>query len=113
MRRGSGRYGAEATTGCTLRGVVTAKKELRPVMTTTEQIETTKPVAKGNCVHHWLIETPNGRESTGVCKRCGATKEFANSTDQVMWEQTNTLRNDLARPTRSSKVDEYSLADES
>ena len=81
-------------------------------MTTTEQIETKPPVAKGTCVHHWLIETPNGRESTGVCKRCGVTKEFANSTDQVMWEQTNTLRNDLARPTRSSKVDEYSLADE-
>lgn len=73
----------------------------------------TKPVAKGGCVHHWLIETPNGRESQGVCKRCGATKEFSNSTEQVMWEQTNTLRNDLARPQRTSKVDEYSLADES
>ena len=76
-----------------------------------KQVET-KPVAKGGCVHHWLIDTPNGRESQGVCKRCGATKEFSNSTEQVMWEQTNTLRNDLARPQRSSKVDEYSLADE-
>lgn len=90
-------------------------------MATTKQAETnqnetqveTKPVAKGGCVHHWLIETPNGRESQGVCKRCGATKEFSNSTEQVMWEQTNTLRNDLARPQRTSKVDEYSLADES
>jgi hypothetical protein len=71
-----------------------------------------KPVARGNCVHHWLIESPNGRESGGVCKRCGAKKAFANSTDQVMWEQTNTLRNDLNRAYRSSKTEEYSLADE-
>jgi hypothetical protein len=80
---------------------------------TTKQAEVaTKPVAKDNCVHHWLIETPNGRESTGLCKRCGATKSFANSTEQVMWEQTNTLRNDLNRAHRSSKSEEYSLADE-
>jgi len=78
----------------------------------TTQTET-KPAAKGNCVHHWLIETPNGRESTGTCKRCGASKSFANSTEQVMWEQTNTLRNDLARSHRSSKNEEYTLADES
>ena len=78
---------------------------------TTNQVET-KPVAKASCVHHWLIDTPNGRESTGTCKRCGSTKSFANSTEQVMWEQTNTLRNDLNRSHRSSKSEEYSLADE-
>lgn len=72
----------------------------------------TKPVSARNCVHHWVIETPNGRESGGVCKRCGAHKSFSNSTEQVMWEQTNTLRNDLNRSVRSSKTEEYSLADE-
>ncbi|MEX1022391.1 MAG: hypothetical protein WD058_04505, partial [Dehalococcoidia bacterium] len=77
--------------------------------TTTETRET-KPMARGNCVHHWIIESPNGRESGGTCKRCGATKSFANSTEQVMWEQTNTLRNDLNRSYRSSKTEEYSLA---
>lgn len=72
-----------------------------------------KPAAsRGTCVHHWIIETPNGRESGGTCKRCGATKSFSNSTEQVMWEQTNTLRNDLSRSYRSSKTEEYSLADE-
>ncbi len=71
-----------------------------------------KPVAKGQCVHHWMIDSPNGRESGGVCKRCGARKSFSNSTEQVMWEQTNTLRNDLNRSYRSSKTEEYSLADE-
>lgn len=66
-----------------------------------------------NCIHHWIIESPAGRESQGTCRNCGKTKNFANSTENVMWEQTNTLRNDLARPHRSSKIDEYSLADES
>ena len=71
-----------------------------------------KPNAK-NCVHHWRIESPNGRESQGVCKRCGAIRAFANSTESVMWEQTNTLRNDANRASmRTSKVAEVSLADE-
>ena len=66
-----------------------------------------------SCVHHWRIEEPNGRESQGVCKRCGAIKKFANSTESVMWEQTNTLRNDANRASmRTSKVAEVSLADE-
>jgi hypothetical protein len=28
--------------------------------------------------HHWRIEEPNGLVSRGVCKHCGATKEFKN-----------------------------------
>ncbi len=65
------------------------------------------------CVHHWRIEEPNGRESQGVCKRCGAVKAFSNSTESVMWEQTNTLRNETNRSgMRTSKVSEVSLADE-
>lgn len=74
--------------------------------------EETPPAARGACIHHWIIDSPNGRESTGTCKRCGALKAFTNSTEQVMWEQTNTLRNDLSRSYRSSKSDEYSLAEE-
>lgn len=65
------------------------------------------------CVHHWAIETPNGRESEGVCKRCGTRRSFSNSNDSVMWEQTNTLRSDLNRGGwRSSKITEVALADE-
>lgn len=77
-----------------------------------QEAEAAKPAAK-SCVHHWRIEEPNGRESQGVCKRCGAVKKFANSTESVMWEQTNTLRNDANRASmRTSKVSEVSLADE-
>jgi len=33
-----------------------------------------KPV----CSHHWLIETADRPTNRGVCKYCGAEKEFSN-----------------------------------
>ena len=30
-------------------------------------------------VHHWLIEAANGVTSPGVCRLCGAEKEFTNT----------------------------------
>ena len=64
------------------------------------------------CVHHWMIETPNGRESRGVCRNCGRKRAFANSTENVMWEQTNTLRNELGSTLRIPKPTEIRLSDE-
>ena len=65
------------------------------------------------CVHHWVIESPSGRESAGVCKRCGLTRNFANATENVMWEQSNTLSTspisglrNLPRPDTSVLSDE-------
>ena len=65
------------------------------------------------CVHHWVIESPSGRESAGVCKRCGLTRNFANATENVMWEHTNTLSappisglRNLPRPDTSLLSDE-------
>jgi hypothetical protein len=80
----------------------------------TEEAPAPRPRPSGKaCIHHWQIESPNGRESMGTCKRCGAQKSFSNSTESVMWEQTNTLRSDHSRSGwRSSKASEYSLADE-
>lgn len=31
-----------------------------------------------DCVHHWVIDSPLEATSGGVCKRCGATREFDN-----------------------------------
>jgi len=28
------------------------------------------------CIHHWLIDPPNGPTVEGVCKRCRLTKTF-------------------------------------
>ena len=33
------------------------------------------------CMHHWVIDTPNGPLSEGVCQRCGEKREFKNSAD--------------------------------
>jgi hypothetical protein len=30
------------------------------------------------CTHHWRIASPSGETSKGVCKACGATREFQN-----------------------------------
>ena len=30
------------------------------------------------CVHHWVIEAPDGRTSFGKCRYCGQVKEFYN-----------------------------------
>ena len=73
---------------------------------------TTRKTRTGKCIHHWIIESPNGRESSGSCKRCGRKRAFANSTENVMWEQTNTLRNELRATLRIPKHPEISLADE-
>lgn len=29
--------------------------------------------------HHWRIETPHGPVSRGVCRLCGATREYCNT----------------------------------
>jgi hypothetical protein len=34
---------------------------------------------KEECQHYWLIDGPNGPRSQGVCKYCGATREFFNA----------------------------------
>ena len=33
------------------------------------------------CVHHWILQTPNGPTSEGTCKRCHLTREFTNYLD--------------------------------
>ena len=40
---------------------------------------------KGQCVHHWSIEPPNGTISIGRCKICKETREFRNSFEYSSW----------------------------
>lgn len=41
-----------------------------------------------HCAHHWVIATPNGPISGGVCRRCGHHREFQNSTPEYRWTAT-------------------------
>ena len=47
--------------------------------------ETTASVVEGGCVHHWVIDPPNGAVSKGHCKACGEENEFRNSFEYSSW----------------------------
>jgi len=44
----------------------------------TPVIASAEPKPEPRCAHHWIIEPPRQRISKGVCKLCGAEKEFEN-----------------------------------
>jgi len=43
--------------------------------------------AHASCRHHWVIQTPNGATSGGVCKRCGARRDFPNAAADALWDR--------------------------
>jgi hypothetical protein len=47
-------------------------------------LETEAPV----CRHHWVIDSPSGPASRGVCKVCGAVKQFSNVPVDSVWDDT-------------------------
>lgn len=48
-------------------------------------VRTIKRNATRSCRHHWIIETPHGATSRGLCKRCGARKRFPNAPEEKLW----------------------------
>ena len=51
------------------------------------------PADNGGHQHYWVIEAAEGSTSKGVCKLCGAEKEFLNSMPEltVVKRRTNPL----------------------
>ena len=47
-----------------------------------------EPIARGLCRHYWVIESPKGPTSRGVCKLCGAEKEF-NNYGAASWQEVD------------------------
>ncbi len=45
-----------------------------------------KHIARVGCAHYWIIESPQGPLSKGVCKYCGAVSEFMNYVPYPSWE---------------------------
>ncbi|MDA0769369.1 MAG: hypothetical protein O2821_04005 [Chloroflexi bacterium] len=54
-------------------------------MTADEEVE--QPVSE--CQHYWMIDSPNGPVSNGVCKHCGERSEFKNSIQGSGWDREN------------------------
>ncbi len=46
--------------------------------TRTDENQQVNAERRSSCNHFWTIETAGGRISSGVCRRCGAIKEFRN-----------------------------------
>jgi hypothetical protein len=40
------------------------------------------------CRHRWLIASPNGPTSEGICRLCGARRAFRNSADDFISDGT-------------------------
>ncbi len=55
----------------------------------TQEQETEQERTESDCMHHWLIESPNGPVSVGVCKICGEKGEFKNSIQGSGWDREN------------------------
>jgi hypothetical protein len=45
----------------------------------------TPPVAETPCLHRWRIATPHGPTSPGVCRLCGAARDFPNYGEDRVW----------------------------
>ena len=43
-----------------------------------------------SCVHHWIIEPPDGPVSSGYCRKCGVEKQFQNYFPHSKWESNQT-----------------------
>ena len=48
-----------------------------------------------HCRHYWIIESPNGPTSWGVCKYCGAKREFNNYLPTSSWEEDKSTSGNL------------------
>jgi hypothetical protein len=58
--------------------MVISKAERRPNMERSLDAVAERPETISTCRHHWIIETPSGPFSKGVCKLCGEEKTFEN-----------------------------------
>lgn len=52
--------------------------------------ERQKPESRAKCTHYWVIESPRGPTSMGVCKLCGSVSEFSNYVPYPTWEGKST-----------------------
>ena len=44
------------------------------------------------CVHHWIIDAPEGPVSRGMCKKCGEERDFSNYLEHPgQWQENVSL----------------------
>lgn len=68
--------------------------------------EKTERRVNGDCRHHWIIESPKGPTSCGVCKYCGLRKVFENYVPVSSWGEDSSLPMQRRRTQKSGSGDE-------
>lgn len=60
------------------------RKKLAPVLESPAQEQEER---LPDCQHYWVIDSPHGPESRGVCRKCGDQKAFLNTFRSYYWEE--------------------------
>ena len=62
------------------------------------------------CPHHWVLESPKGPVSRGLCERCGEAREFKNYWNDVVaegrgaWGQRSQPHTNPPPPAQTTRV---------
>ena len=65
------------------------------------------------CSHHWVIEGAGGPTSKGMCRLCGAEKDFKNYLEGARWDNGATqdsgaIATSIARPKQTDPSEDES-----
>ena len=63
-----------------------------------------KRVNPKDCTHHWVIDSPNGPQSKGMCKVCGAEREFMNYLESSAWSSGEEKKTDDSNSKNKDKA---------
>ena len=72
-----------------------------------------EPTNQIECVHEWLIDSPNGPVSKGECLNCGQVSEFKNSMPVSGWDRTDNSKKTDTKKTDTKKTDTKKTGTES
>ena len=73
-----------------------------------------KDMPVSECKHFWKIESSNSASSVGVCKYCGAEKEFLNALPDFTVVRRNSVvlpASDSSQPKADSEKDDAQFED--
>ena len=49
------------------------------------------------CRHHWLIDSPGGPTSKGVCRLCGTERQFRKYLESARWDEDGSSDQELVK----------------
>lgn len=66
------------------------------------------------CRHHWIIQAATGPFSPGVCRNCGAQREFRNYVEAPYWNEEKARHREQAQLAQAEALmgDEDGIGDD-